>query len=47
MTYRSSNPEIVTVSDAGKIAGISPGIAYITITTVDGGFSKVVKVTVK
>jgi uncharacterized protein YjdB len=45
--FSSSNPEIVTVSDTGKITAVASGTAYITATTVEGNISKVVKVTVK
>ncbi len=47
VTYRSSNTEVATVSNSGSVKGISPGTAYITISTVDGNITKVVKLTVK
>ena len=47
VTFRSSNPEVATVSDAGKVTAVTSGTAYITVSTVDGNITKVVKITVK
>lgn len=45
LTYRSSNPEVATVSKIGKVLAKSVGTTYIIISSCDG-FSKVVPVTV-
>lgn len=46
LTYRSSDPEVVTVSKLGKVLAKSAGTAYIVITSSDGAVTKVVPVTV-
>lgn len=45
--WESSNTKIVQVNAQGKIKGIKKGTAYIKVTTNDGGFSDICKVTVK
>ena len=37
--WTTSNPNIVTVNQSGKITGINAGTAMITVTTNDGGYS--------
>ena len=46
LTYRSSDPEVVTVSKLGKLVALQGGSAYIIITSSDG-LTKVVPVTVE
>ncbi len=46
LTYRSSNPEVATVSKLGKVVAKGIGTAYIIVSSSDG-LSKVVPVTVK
>lgn len=46
LTYRSSDPDVVTVSRLGKLVAVKGGSAYIIITSSDG-FTKVVPVTVE
>lgn len=46
LTYRSSNPEVATVSKLGKVVAKGIGTTYIIISSSDG-LSKVVPVTVK
>ena len=46
LTYRSSNPDVVTVSKLGKLVALQGGSAYIIITSSDG-LTKVVPVTVE
>ena len=36
ITYKSSDPDVVSVDKAGKVVGMSVGTAYITATTNDG-----------
>ncbi len=45
VTWSSDNTIVATVSD-GKVLGVSPGTANITVTTVDGGFTDSCKITV-
>ena len=47
LLWTSSNPEVVLVTTDGKLFGLAPGKADITVTTVDGGFSTTCKVTVQ
>ncbi len=44
--WSSSNTAVATISDSGLVTGISAGSAYITATTVDGGFTATCVVTV-
>ncbi len=46
LTYRSSNPEVATVSKIGKVVAKSAGTAYIIITSSDG-ITRQIPVTVK
>lgn len=46
VTWKSSNAEVATVDDTGVVKGIKAGTATITVTTVDGGFTANVVVTV-
>jgi uncharacterized protein YjdB len=46
ITYKTSNATVATVSTSGLVTGKSAGTATITATTVEGGFSKSVTVTV-
>lgn len=46
LTYRSSDPSVVTVNSFGKIVAVAPGTAEITVTSSDG-CSKTVTVTVE
>jgi uncharacterized protein YjdB len=45
VTWSSSDDSIATVSD-GMVSGVKVGAAYITVTTVDGGFTAVCHVSV-
>lgn len=45
-TWTSSDDEVVTVSQAGKVTALAPGTAQITVTTQDGDYSAVCSVTV-
>jgi len=45
LTWTSDNEEVATVSD-GEILGVSVGTANINVTTVDGGFTKTIAVTI-
>jgi len=44
--WASSNPLVANVSATGAIAAVSPGWARISVTTLDGGFTAIVDVTV-
>lgn len=46
VTWASSNPDIITVTEDGKVKGISGGTAFITCTTVEGGYTATCVVTV-
>ena len=46
ITFTSSNPNVATVNSAGRVTGISPGTAVITVTEADGT-SATVTVTVE
>jgi uncharacterized protein YjdB len=46
VTWSSSNTAVATISDSGLVTGISTGTAYITATTVEGGFTATCVVTV-
>ncbi len=45
VSWSSSSSKVATVSN-GKVTGVSPGTATITVTTVDGGFKATCEVTV-
>lgn len=47
VTWKSSNTKIATVTDKGEVKGLVGGVAIITCTTADGGFSATCVVTVK
>lgn len=47
LTWKSSDPSIVSVDKNGKITGKKEGTATITVTTSDGSYTATVKVTVK
>ena len=36
ISWSSSNPSVVTVTSSGKVTGINPGVATITVTSEDG-----------
>lgn len=46
LIYSSSNTNVATVSDSGKVKAVSVGIAVITVKTAQGGIEKTCKVTV-
>ena len=46
LTYRSSDPDIISVSKIGKVVGLSSGSAYIIVTSSDGP-TKVIPITVE
>ena len=46
LTWSTSNPLVVTVDVNGNVSAKSAGVAEITATTSDGGFSAICKVTV-
>lgn len=45
VTYKSSNTAVASVNAGGRVFGIKPGIAYVTITAA-GGVTKTVKINV-
>lgn len=45
VTWKSSNTKVATVEN-GKVKAVGPGTANITVTTVDGGYSRTCKITV-
>ena len=47
VTWKSDNPEIVTVDANGKVTGVKAGEATITVTTEDGAKTATCKVAVK
>ena len=47
ISWKTSDPGIVTVDNSGKVVAISKGTATVTVTTEDGGFSASCSVTVK
>jgi uncharacterized protein YjdB len=38
--WQSSNPAVATVDDSGKVTGVAEGSSEITVSTVEGGFSR-------
>ena len=46
VSWASSNPGMVEVSQSGMLTTVSPGVATITVTTEDGGFTATCEVTV-
>lgn len=42
--FKSSDENILTVEDSGLVTGISPGVAEVTVTTVNGNFSAKAKI---
>ena len=44
--WNSSNPAVAKVNGWGEVTGVSPGTAYITAVSLDGGVRKTCKVTV-
>ena len=46
VTWSSSDETIATVDASGKVSAITPGIAYITVTTEDGGKTAICSVMV-
>jgi len=46
VSWQSSNPAVATVDAAGKVSAVSNGIATITATTADGGYTASCTVTV-
>ncbi|WP_164516836.1 leucine-rich repeat protein [Clostridium transplantifaecale] len=47
VTWSSGSPDVAAVDEHGKVTAISPGTAFITVTTTDGGKTAVCAVTVK
>ena len=47
VTFASDNTEVATVNKNGLVTSVAPGTANITVTTVDGGFTDVIAVTVE
>ena len=47
VTWSSSNNNVATVSSSGLVTAVSAGTAVITVTSVDGGFTNTVTITVK
>ena len=47
VTFASDNTEIATVNKSGLVTSVAPGTVNITVTTVDGGFTDVIAVTVE
>ena len=47
LTWTSSNTAVATVSESGLVTAVAAGEADITVTTIDGGFTAICKVTVK
>jgi Synergist-CTERM protein sorting domain-containing protein len=46
VTWSTNNPSVATVHTDGVVTGVAAGSADITITTVDGGFTDICRVTV-
>ena len=47
VTWKSSSSKIITVSSSGIVKGVKKGVAYVTVTTVDGKKTAKCKVIVK
>ncbi|MCR5206299.1 MAG: Ig-like domain-containing protein [Lachnospiraceae bacterium] len=47
VSFESSNTSVATVNAVGKVTGVTPGTATITITTADGNFTDTCTVTVE
>lgn len=47
VTWKSSNTNIATVNSSGKVIGVSPGTATITVVSNDGEFKATSKITVE
>lgn len=47
VTWKSSNPNIVTIDSSGKITAIKPGTATITVVSNEGGFVATCRITVE
>ena len=47
VAWTSSNEAVATVSESGLVTAVAAGEADITVTTTDGGFTAICKVTVK
>ena len=46
VSWKSDNPEVVTVSENGKVTAVSSGVANISVTTLSQGITAICKVTV-
>ena len=46
VTFVSDNPAVAAVDENGYVTSVSEGMAYITVTTMDGGYQDSCKVTV-
>ncbi len=46
VSWRSSNTNVATVDENGKVKGVAVGTATITVTTADGGFTATATITV-
>jgi len=47
VTWSSSNSAVATVDESGLVTAVSAGIATITVTTIDGGFTATSTITVR
>jgi len=47
VTWKSSNNKVVTVDSSGKITGVKPGTATITVVSNDGGYVATCRITVE
>jgi uncharacterized protein YjdB len=46
LTYLSADTDVATVSSSGLVTGVAAGESVVTVTSVDGGFTATVTVTV-
>ncbi len=46
LDWESSDPAVAAVDAGGRVRGVSPGSATVTVTTVDGGFTDTADITV-